>query len=199
MRRQLLTRAITENAAGPNAWLWHVRRDVLDYMLHRYGKDFPPIGNSDPLPRRRPDSQIDIGEQAGDVLQPAEASASPSSIGPAQVGKIKSRLQSLRETNETVRVCRPVPPKPDRFDRFYNPLTMRWQTWDPVVESRLFSDMVSRLDTQAVDSVNHAILSDLGVEPDQVPQLDQELIQEIVKQHGLMGGTTSQPLDEPTK
>lgn len=200
MRRRLLTQAIARDAAAPDAWLWRVRRDVLDYMLHRYGKEIPPIGNSESLPSPRPDDVIDIRELAEDALQPADESAPQSCIGPAEVGKIKARLVSLRETNETVRVRRPVPPKPDKFDRFYNPLTMRWQTWDPVVERRLFSDMVSRLDTQAVDSLNHAILSDLGVEPAQAPKLHQELIHEIVKQHELelMDEATTQVSDEPT-
>lgn len=99
---------------GEWAWLWRVRRDILYYLLHRYGRDV----TLDELPARSPELQGNTPHRTEPVSaylkqSPGPAAGRGSTHPPRERSDFRARLDHLRSVNERVR--EEFPPPADRF------------------------------------------------------------------------------------
>lgn len=188
LRRQMLIQAIERGESASDAWLWQIRIEVLDYMLHQYGRETPPVSHTARATRPIPaaTAAADSETQSGIAFDPPRPAPTADHKPTIDTGMLRQRLRSLHQSNETVRANRAQPINlPPPIGRHYNPLTMRWETWDAITEAELFSAYVDRLDQDAVAALNRIIESDLGLMPDESPRFDPQLVADILREHGL--------------
>lgn len=99
---------------GEWVWLWRVRRDILYYLLHRYGRDV----TLDELPARPPETHGNTPhrmEPFSSYLKqsPGPAAGRDSARPPRERSDFRTRLDHLRSVNDRVR--EEFPPPADRF------------------------------------------------------------------------------------
>lgn len=193
----MLSDAVARGEHEGDAWLWQIRIDVLDYVLHQYGSEASPVGHSTREKVRSTIGHAQSPDPHELAFDPPKPSRPAEGLPPVDTSKLRQWLQSLRETNDQVRADRPMPFNlPPPVSRFYNRANGRWVTWDPREESRLFAKYVEQLDEQAIEAINLAINADLGLPPSESATLDPQLIRAILREHGL--GEPDAP-DEPAQ